>query len=65
MGKRSFDRFCRMRELVELGKIRRAKRKKPRAADCISHDLPALHGSQRTRYWAQWIKNLLDDQQII
>ena len=65
MGKHGFERFFRLRELVGLEKIKRARRKKPRWADCFSRELPVLYGSQQTQDWARRLKYLLHDQGIM
>jgi len=65
MGKRGFERFFRLRELVGLEKIKLAKKKKPRWADCFSRELPVLYGSQQSRDWARQLKSLLHEQNIM
>lgn len=65
MGKRSFERFYRIRELVNLEKIKRARKKKPRWADCFSRELPALYGGQLTQDWVSRLKCLLHEQNIM
>ncbi|MBU0672171.1 MAG: hypothetical protein KJ732_03985 [Candidatus Margulisbacteria bacterium] len=65
MKKRGFERFFRLRELVGLEKIKRARRKKPRWANCFACELPALYGCQQTQDWSRQLKSLLHEQNIM
>jgi hypothetical protein len=67
MGKRGFERFFRLRELVDMERIKRAGRKKlkPRWAACFSGELPILYGGNQTQDWARQLKGLLHDQNIM
>jgi len=65
MGERSFERFFRLRELVGLERIKRARRKKPRWASCFSGELPVLYGGQQTQDWVKQLKILLHEQKIM
>ena len=65
MGKRGFERFFRLRELVSLERIKRIRRKKPRWANCFSGELPVLYGGQQTQDWVRQVKTLLHEQKIM
>jgi len=65
MGKRGFERFFRLRELVGLERVKRARKKKPRWANCFAYELPVLYGGTQTQDWARQLKNLLHDQNIM
>jgi hypothetical protein len=65
MKQHGYERFFRLRELVDMEKDKRARRKKPRWADCLSRELPALYGCQQTQDWARQLKSLLHEQNIM
>jgi len=65
MGKRGFERFFRLKELVALEKIKQARKKKPRWANCFLGEVPALSNGQQTKDWVRQLKTLLHDQSIM